>query len=368
MAQKKKKDPGANYRDEVRRLRETGPERLYVLCGEEEYLREQFLTELKKQCLPGGEDDFCYHRFDGAALELHELADAVDAVPFLSERTLLEVRGYDTNKLSEKDSKRFVALLEDLPDYCTLVFVMDAAFSLDGRLKASKALQNLGRVLVFRGQDGTALVKWVAMRFGAVGKRITVADAEYLIMITGGLMNRMIPEIEKLSAFSKDEVITRAEIDALVEKVPDAVVYEMLDLIAERRGDAAMQKLSELLSDKNIAKTQNNEKGKDKSSDRNSVPISLLAAVGSQMRRLYAAKCAQAERLSSADLMAICGLQYEFIARKLLQSARGFSLPQLEHAVQLCAETDFAMKRTNADGAVLLLQDLILRLLAEAAA
>ena len=349
MAQKKKQDPGANYRDEVRRLRAEGPERLYVLCGEEDYLREQFLQELKKLCLPGGEDDFSYHRFDGASLELHALADAVDAVPFLTDRTLLEVRGYDTNKLTEPDAKRFLAITEDLPDYCTLVLVMDAAFTLDGRLKVSKALQKHGRVLRFQGQDSATLVKWVARRFAAVEKRITVPDAEYLIMITGGLMNRMIPEIEKVGAYAKGEAVTRADIDAVVQKVPDAVVFEMTDLIAEKRGDAVMQKLAELLSDKN------------------NDPIALLAAVGNQMRRLYAAKAARAERLGSADLMALCGVRYDFIAQKLTQSARRFSIEQLEHAVRLCAETDFSMKRSGTDNAELL-KELLLRLLTEAAA
>lgn len=50
--------------------------------GAEDYLREQYLLELKKLCLPGGEDDFSYHRFDGAELDFQALADAVDAVPF----------------------------------------------------------------------------------------------------------------------------------------------------------------------------------------------------------------------------------------------------------------------------------------------
>ena len=349
MAQKKKQDPGANYRDEVRLLRENGPERLYLLCGEEEYLREQFLTELKKICLPGGEDDFSFHRFDGAALDLRALADAVDAVPFLSDRTLLEVRGCDTNKLGEEDAGRLIALAEDLPDYCTLVFVMDAAFALDGRLKVSKALQKQGRILRFQGQQGDVLIKWVAKRFGALHKRITVEDAQYLILITGGLMNRMIPEIEKVGAYSKGEAVTRADIDAVVQKVPDAVVFEMTDLIAERRGDAVMQKLGELLSDKN------NE------------PIPLLAAVGNQMRRLYAAKCAQAERLSIADTMTLCGVRHDFIAQKLVRSARGFSMERLAHAVQMCAETDYEMKHSSADDTALL-KDLLLRLLTEASA
>ena len=62
----KKKQEVLDYNAQVRTLREQGPGRLYLLWGREDYLREQYLIELKKLCLPGGEDDFSYHRFDGA--------------------------------------------------------------------------------------------------------------------------------------------------------------------------------------------------------------------------------------------------------------------------------------------------------------
>ena len=65
--------------------------------------------------------------------------------------------------------------------------------------------------------------------------------------------------------------------------------------------------------------------------------------------------------------MALCGVRYDFIAQKLTQSARGFSIDQLARAVELCAETDFAMKRSGTDNAELL-KELLLRLLAEAGA
>ena len=78
-AKGKKKTEVLDYGAQVRSLREQGPGRLYLLWGREDYLREQYLLELKKLCLPGGEDDFSYHRFDGAELDFQALADAVDA-------------------------------------------------------------------------------------------------------------------------------------------------------------------------------------------------------------------------------------------------------------------------------------------------
>ena len=46
MAKKDKKEK-LNYNAEIKALKERGPERLYVLCGPEDYLREAFLGQLR---------------------------------------------------------------------------------------------------------------------------------------------------------------------------------------------------------------------------------------------------------------------------------------------------------------------------------
>ena len=180
-AKGKKKTEVLDYGAQVRSLREQGPGRLYLLWGREDYLREQYLLELKKLCLPGGEDDFSYHRFDGAELDFQALADAVDAVPFLTERTLIEVRGFDTNKCREEEAQALVRVIGDLPDYCTLVFLMSTDFEPDGRLKTTKAFKKYGELIQFTAQGESALVRWVGKRFAAHKKHISPEDARQLI-------------------------------------------------------------------------------------------------------------------------------------------------------------------------------------------
>ena len=160
-------------------------------------------------------------------------------------------------------------------------------------------------------------------------------------------MNQMIPEIDKLAAYVTGDTVRRADIDAVAHKLPEAVVFEMTDRLAARDNDGAMAILAELLADK--ANT----------------PIFLLSVIGQQMRRLYAAKVAQQSGLGTAYVCEVCGIRYDFIAAKLLQSARRFSLESLEDAVRQCAETDYAMKSTGADDTALL-KDLLLRIAVEA--
>ena len=132
----KKEKPRFDYNEELRRLKETGPERLYLLYGEEDYLREAFLDTLKERCLGGGEPDFNYRRLSGESVSPAELAEAVEAMPFLSERTLVEVRGYDINRCRDAELDQLKAIWSDIPDTCTVIFVLPSDYELDGRLSA----------------------------------------------------------------------------------------------------------------------------------------------------------------------------------------------------------------------------------------
>ena len=105
----------------------------------------------------------------------------------------------------------------------------------------------------------------------------------------------------------------------------------MTDQISQKSLNNALATLSELLSDKN------NE------------PIAMLGMLGLQMRRLYAAKLAQAQNLGAAYVKEVSGCKYDFQVTKLMQAARGYSLPQLKKAVELCAETDYRLKSSGGD-------------------
>ena len=340
----RKNESKLNYRAELQRLKTEGPQRLYLLWGPEDYLREQYLAQLRALCLPEGEDSFSYHRFDGPEPDLQELSAAIDAMPFMSERSFVEVRDADLNHL--KQAEAFDALLSDLPDYCTVALVQGVQYEPDGRLKLTKGLREKATELCFTQQTQGALVDWIARRFAAAGKRVELEAAQRLIFISGDLMNRLIPEIEKVAAYARGEVVTVSDVEAVADHIPEAIVFDMTDYIAKKEYNSALSVLAELLADKK------NE------------PIAVLAVLGGQMRRLYAARLAVDKRLGAAYVMEVCNLRSDYIANRLIASARGFALPRLIRAVELCAETDYRMKSSSADDAALL-KDVVLRLIAE---
>jgi len=344
MARKNTKNESKlNYREEIRRLKELGPQRLYLLWGPEDYLREQYLSQLRSLCLPEGEDSFSFRRMDGPELDLQELADAIDAMPFLTERSFVEIRDAELNKA--KDPDELLRLLSDIPAYCTVALVQGVQYEPDGRLKLTRALRERAVELKFTQQPQGAMVDWIARRFAAAGKRIELEAAQRLIFISGDLMNRLIPEIEKVAAYARGDTVTVDDVEAVANHIPEAVVFAMTDHIAKKEYNAALSVLSELLS------------------DRANEPIAMLAVLGGQMRRLYAARLAADRLLGQSELMEICGISYESIANRLIASARGFTLPQLTRAVELCEEADYQMKSSGTDD-VALLKEVVLRIIA----
>ena len=331
---KKNSEEKLNYAAAVRELKQQGPERVYLLWGPEDYLREQYLVQLKKICLPEGDDSFSYRRMDGPELDLSALRQAMDALPFMTERSFIELRDMDINKI--KDTETFSAMLQDVPEYCVLAFVLDADYELDGRLKSVKALRQTAKELKFTNQSQGMLTDWLVRRFAAAGKRIELDAAQRLIFISGELMSGLIPEIEKVAAYAKGERVTVADVEAVANHIPEAVIFDMTEFIAQKKYNSALSVLAELLADKN------NE------------PIAMLAMLAMQMRRLYAARLAIEKGLGSKFVMEACAIKSDYIAKKLINAARGYTLPQLIRAVELCAQADYQMKSSSQDARELL--------------
>lgn len=337
--QKKTEDP--SY-DELRRELAAGEVgNLYVFYGEETYLRDRSLEKMKELLLTGGLDDFNYHILAGKDYSLSSLHQLVDAMPMMSERTMVVVTDYDMDK---GDREGLMELLEDLPEYVCLIFVYDILeYKPDNRSKLAKLVKEKGKVVNFARQGQKKLTKWVDARFQALGHDISAPDAEYLIFRCGDLMTGLISEIGKIGAYAKARRITRQDIDAVSTPQLDAVIFNLTDAIAAKNFDKAFSVLGELLH-------------------MQEPPIKLLASLAKQVRQLYTARLALEGQKSVKWFMDLWGLRREFQAEKLFQSARRFTLDWYRWALLRCEEADLQLKSTGADG-----QEVLVNLLLELA-
>ena len=297
--------------------------RFYIFHGEERYLLERSLDQLRKLLCPGGLDGFNYKRFEGKNITIDDIDDSINTLPAFADRTLVEIHDFDIFKSDDK--KKLGELFSDLPDYACIVFIFNViAYKPDGRTKADKEILKNADIVEFTVQGQDSLVKWIKRHFKDAGKTIGTVDAEYLVLITGGYMSAIFSEIGKTAAYAKGDVITRKDIDAVVIPILDAVVYKLTDALMRRKYTLAMRILDELLRMREA-------------------PQKLLFNISLKMRQLLAARICIESSLDKNALIEMCGIRHEFQARSLMDTARETTLKVCRDAVLLCADTAYAL-------------------------
>ena len=293
----------------------------YIFYGEEIYL-----GELRKKLISPGFETFNDHALEGKDVTVEGLAEMAEAMPMMAERTLITVTDYDLFKLGEDQRTKLIALLEDLPPYCCIVFVYDVLEYKVNKTqkKLCAALDAHVEAVEFPVASSSDLQVWVHRHFKSLGKEIDRQTAEYLIFTCGDLMTGLLPEIQKVAAYAKGPNITKADIDAVADPVLSAEVFKLSDAVIQGRYDDAAAILGDLL------KMQTE-------------PILILAALGSQLRRIWTARLGLDRGKDRFWLMDLWGTK-DYAAKRLMDAARRTTVEWCAQAVRQCQVLDRRMK------------------------
>ncbi len=322
------------------------PERLYIFHGEEAFLLQYYLQSLRTSIIDPLTESFNYHKFNAENFDLHALADSVENLPMMAQRTMVQLDDIDLFRAPEEQRSAVAEILRDIPEHCTVVLTFETvAWKPDKRQKKLWDVLQAAQDVEFPRQSQRDLVAWIRRHFRAAGKQISPELSQYLLELSDGTMTALSGEIAKIAAFSGAEEICKADIDAVTEPATDAVVYRMTDHLAS--GDYA----SALLLLRDLMKMQEE-------------PLGILGYIGAQMRRIGAARTLLDHGKGASDLMKLVGCA-DFIARKTMDMARRFSPKFCARAAELILQTDRAIK-TSYDDPVRLLELLLLRLAQEA--
>ena len=344
MAKKQEQPDGLQNLKQAIRTKDPG--RLYFFYGEEVFLLNHYLQQLRKVIIDELTESFNYHKLTSETFDIREFADCVENLPMMAERTMVVVDEIDIFKMSESDREKMIDIFSDIPDYCTVVFTYETtAFKPDKRLKKLwDAVNKHGELIEFAKQSQRDLVAWITRHFAANGKRIDPNLCVYLIDITDGTMTSLAGEISKICAYSGSDEIRRSDIDAVTEPVLDAVVFQMTDLLGQGEYGASLVKLQQLL------KMQQE-------------PIAILGAIGGHFRRLATARTLLDNGKNATDMMRLCGMA-DYPARKTMSAASRFSAAFYAKAAELVLESDRQMK-TSFDDPKRILEVLIMGLARE---
>ncbi len=323
------------------------PDRLYVFHGEETFLLQHYLQQLKKSILDELTESFNFHRFTSETFQLQQFADAVENLPMMAERTMVHLDDVDLFKQPEENREKLAEILADISDYCTVVLTFETVeWKPDKRYKKLFDAVTHGQTITFAKQSERELVNWITRHFVAQKKQISPDLCVYLIELTDGTMTSIASEIRKIIAFSGADTICKADIDAVTEPVLDAVIFRMTDQLSAGDYGTALQTLQKLL------KMQQE-------------PILILGSIGSHFRRIATARILLDHGKNASDLQVAYPKITDFAARKAMETARKLSRDFCAKAAELVMETDYKMK-TSYDDQQRLLELLILQFAQEA--
>ena len=327
MAKNDSRSRGGGYEALRAAIKAGVPANLYIFYGEERYLLQTMARQLKELLIPGGFEEFNYHRLTGKGLTVQELAETAEAMPMMAEHTLITVTDMDIFKLDESQRTALIDLLGDFPPYCTLVFLYEQVpYKRDGKMKKlCAALNEYVQEVEFVQQERSDLLKWLKRRFAATGHDIDQTAADHLLFTCGSLMRGLIPEVEKIAAYAGHERITVADIDAVAEPVLDARIFDMTNAVTARNYDRAAAILADLLR----MQTE---------------PIAILAALGKELRRLYTARLALDGGKDRIWLKELWSMSSDYPAKLLLQAAKNVDHDWCRQAVKRSQTLDRRMK------------------------
>lgn len=291
---------------------------VYLLYGEETYLRLQYRDKLKNALVPP-DDTMNYHYFEGKDTNPLELIDLAETMPFFADRRVIFV---ENSGFFKKASDQLADYLRSLPASAFLVFVETEA---DKRGKMFKAVKDAGRVVEFATQNDATLKKWILVLLKKEGKKIAEPTLHYFLQKTGTDMENISRELEKVFCYTLErEVITEEDIDAVCTRQINNQIFDMVEAIAQRRQKQALKLYYDLLSLKEP-------------------PMRILFLIGRQFNLLMQVKELKKKGYDDRKIGEKTGL-HGFIVKKYVSQASRFSEKELRAALTACVEADEAVK------------------------
>lgn len=303
---------------------------IYLLYGEEAYLRKQYRDRLKEAII--GEDTMNYHRYEGKDIPLGEVIDQAETMPFFAERRLILL---ENSGLFKSGGEQLAEYLAEPAESCYFLFVET---EVDKRSKLFKRVQNKGCAVEFGVQDETMLKRWILGMVKRENKKISENTLNYLLEKTGTDMENIRKEMEKLFCYCLDEdVITREAVEEICTRRISSHIFDMINAIADKKQKKALELYYELLALKEP-------------------PMRILFLITRQFNMLLQVKELRGRGFQNKAIGEKVGLP-GFIAGKYVTQAAQFSAQELRSALEACvgAEEDIKTGRMNDNMSVELL-------------
>ena len=311
---------------------------VYVLHGDEDFLKRQVLAALRLAVLESEDNSFGLSTYIGDKASFAEIHDELQTLPFVGPRRLVVVENADPFVTA------FRSLLEKYVQGCasTGVLVLDVK-TWPASTRLAKMVSDAGTI-VCKAPPAYKLpewcVQWAASRHG---KQLMLPAARLLVDLIGPEMGQLDQELNKLAIYvGAKKRIDNEDVDKLVGSSRAESMWKIFDAIGAGDSTLALDILERLL-------------------DQGEEPIRILGAFSMQLRRLaQVARLSQQGKPLSAAMDQAC--VPPFVHRACEQQLRHLGRRRLDRLYDWLVDTDLGLKGSSQLPPRTLLERLVVQL------
>jgi len=312
---------------------------VYYFYGANTLFIDKAVKDIKAAFFSNQDPGMSLESFDGQSNSPSEIINSARTLPFGANKKLVIVKS--THSFKTGQTEKFGSYFSSPSKYTCLVFVAEKML-FKGKLLT--ALKKTGQVVSFEKPKKEGDIKrFISESFRQHGKKISSDALNFMADNTGNDLGIIDNEVKKAVLFCGDKNIV--EVTDLEEVLTTGNRDTIFDLV-EAVGKGDIQK-SLLLLGTLI--------------DNNNHPLAILKMISRQFRLISIAREGINTGLSRSEVGKKLGLNYDFIIKKILEQARGWSAHGLAQVLEEIFETDYRLKSSRIDGKVLM-EELVFRL------
>jgi len=316
--------PVLTYHEAKQRLARGDFPRFLLLQGEERFLGREVIRCLRR-CLETRDGSLDYVEWDESAGDA-EVYQMLATVPFGSERRLAVI-----NNPSPAALENYLKIANH-----SVVLVLLFETKLKTSTRVYRFLAENGWVVDCNPLRGRDLARWLVEEARLRKKDVTPSAIEYLRFLCGYSLAQLRQEIEKASLYlgRESQVITVEVLKEVGSRTADRSIFELVDAVAERKVELVKEALAEI-------------------SAQGQPPVLVLTLLSRHFLLMLEMACLLEEGVLPQKIPEVMGIQ-PFVAKKMLQQLRSFSIAGLERTLDALLNLDVALKQGRGNPQLLL--------------
>lgn len=291
---------------------------VYLLYGEEEYLKKQYRDRLKNAI--AGDDTMNYSYYDSDNASVKDIIDVCETLPFFAQKRLVIMENTGFLKSSNDELADYI---KHIPDYLVVVMVEK---DVDKRNKVYKAVDSVGYICEMKPQTTATLEKWIAGLLAKDNLKISREACDLILDKTGAGMDYIRQETEKLVSYCQGrDVVTVEDVEKVCATHTTSHIFDMISAIANKKQQQALDLYYDLLELKEP-------------------PMRILYLIVRQFNGILQVKDLMSRGISGKEIASKIGAA-PFVVGKYQAQAKYFDMNTLLDALNECAKTEEAVKQ-----------------------